>query len=276
MQRRLGSSILIDRINRYRAERGLADDDESWSEQDLVNYFRGEHRQMQRYVVDRVRNSITTHDENKLRDYIEHGGRSSDKPFGYYTIERTFYRCFIHGGVLTTPFNHKIEEGANPRELEIDQTVRLMSIVADKIYIGQFDPGQGTRRIENDIQKGKDVPEGHLRACRMSKEEVAYNWVQLIKQVVLIHFLALGKPIVDDSKIFQREVPEACWSNVENFIDSLKSLPLWVNRDLGISVFGAKRNYEYWETIFEKGETPDGAPVMGAGLDLMEMIKGQD
>ena len=41
VQRSLGTSILSNRIDRYRADLGLHDDDESFSEQDLVNHFKG-------------------------------------------------------------------------------------------------------------------------------------------------------------------------------------------------------------------------------------------
>ena len=114
VQRSLGSSILSNRIDRYRADLGLEEDDESFSERDLVNHFKGEAREMQRYVLDRVRHGITTHPENQLRDYIEYGGRSTERPLSYSAIERSFYRFFIHGGMLTTDFNHRYQEGANP------------------------------------------------------------------------------------------------------------------------------------------------------------------
>ena len=275
VQRSLGSSILGNRIDRYRAELGLDDDEESFSEQDLVNHFKGEGLQMRRYVLDRVRDGITTHPDNKLREYIEYGGRSTGKPLSYSAVENTFYQFFIDGRVLTTPFNHRFQEGANPRQLEIEQTVRLMNIVADKIYIDQFDPARGTRRIESDVQKGRDIPEPHLRAFRMSKQEILHSWVRLVRQIVYQYFVTIGKPI-DESKLFQQEIPDACWKNVENFIDALRSLSLWVNKDLSLSAFGTKRTNEYWQAIFESGSTPDGGVVMTSGLNLLDMIKGDE
>ena len=104
------------RIDRYRAELGLDDDDESFSEQGLVNHFKGESLQMRRYVLDRVRDGITTHPDNKLREYIEYGGRSTGKPLSYSAVENTFYQFFIYRQVLTTPFNYRFQEGANPRQ----------------------------------------------------------------------------------------------------------------------------------------------------------------
>ena len=272
VQRSLGSSILRDRITRYLDARGFESDNESFSERDLVNHFKGESKAMRRYIIDRVRNSITTHSDNKLRDYIEYGGRGKDRPLSYSTVEKTFYQFFIYGDVLSTPFNHKFEEGANPRQLEIEQIVHLMNIIADKVYVGQFDPTRGIYKLENDVQQGKDVAEPHLRAFRMAKEEIIYNWLQHVKQIVLSYFITIGQPI-DQSKLFQYKIPDKCWENIENFMDSLIRMPLWVNKELSLSAFGGKRNNDYWQTVFESGKAPDGSEVMATGLNLMEMIQ---
>ena len=272
VQRSLGSSLLADRIDRYRRDRVLDDSDESFSEQDLMNHFKGEAREMRKYIVDRVRNSVTSHPENKLRDYIEHGGRGTAKPLSYSTIEGTFYSLFIHQGVLTSAFNHKFEEGTNPRQLEIEQIVRLMNIIAEKVYIGKFDHTRGTSRIESDLTKGKDVPEPHLRAFRMAREEVIYNWLRYVSQIVKNYFISTGRPI-DENKLFQYPIPDVCWNNIEKFVDALMGLPLWANRDLAGSIFGSKRNNDYWQAIFETGSTPGDVEVMPEGINLMEMIK---
>ena len=63
VQRSLGSSLLADRMDRYRRDLGLDEEDESFSERDLVNHFKGESREMRRYIVDWVRNSVTTNQE---------------------------------------------------------------------------------------------------------------------------------------------------------------------------------------------------------------------
>lgn len=272
VQRHLGSSLLVDRMRRYREDCGRNEDDESFSERDLVNHFRGESREMKRYVIDWVRNNITTATQNKLRDYIDYGGRGGEMPLSYSTIEKTFHSFFICGELLTTPFNHKSEEGLNPRELEIEQIVRLMNIIAEKIYIGSFEHKRGTRRIENDIRKGKDVPEPHLRAFRMAREEVLYNWLRYVGQLIQNYFIMAGKPI-DYSRLFQYQIPEACWENIGNYINALIRLSLWVNKDLANSAFGGKQTYSYWQSIFESGKTPDGLEIMPSGINLMEMIK---
>jgi hypothetical protein len=49
---------------------------------------------------------------------------------------------------------------------------------------------------------------------------------------------------------------------------------VWVNRDLSATAFGGKQNYEFWQTIFESGKTPQGQPVIvSGGLNLIKMIQ---
>ena len=274
VQRSLGSALLADRMERYRQDCGRLEDDESFSERDLVNHFKGESREMKRYVIDWVRNSVTNNRDNKLRDYIDYAGRGTEMPISYSTVEKTFYSFFICGELLTTPFNYKSEEGANPRQLEVEQIVRLMNIVAKQIYIGKYDHKVGTKQIENKVQKGTDVNEEHLRAFRMAKEEILYNWVRYVRQIVQSYFITTGKPL-DEKRLFQYPIPEACWDNIENFVDSLKRLSIWSNKDLSGSVFGGKRNNDFWQSIFETGQTPDGQQIMTNGINFMHMIKSQ-
>ena len=272
VQRSLGNALLEDRITRYQREHGMDEDNESFTEQGLVNYFKGESREMKRYVLDGIRHSITAHPDNKLSSYIEYGGRGTGLPLSYSTVEKTFYSFFIYSDLLTTSFNYKFEEGANPRQIEIEQVVRLMNIIAEHIFIGQFELGIGTSQIENKVSKGIDVPEPHLRAYRMAKEEIIYNWLRYIRQLVQTYFVMNGLPM-DENRLFQYQIPDTCWENIERFVIALAKLPVWVNKTL--PVFGGKRNNDYWQSIFETGQTPDSPPVevMPSGIKINEMIQ---
>ena len=169
VQRHLGSALFVDRLDRYRKEHGLPPDAENFSERDLVNHFKGEWREMRRYILDAVRDGITHDSQNKLKDYIDFAGKGSERPLSYSTVEKTFYSFFIYGDVLETPLNYRVDENENPRDLEKEQILKLMNVVAEAVYIGRFDPAIGTARIENQIQKGGDVPEAHLVAFRLSR-----------------------------------------------------------------------------------------------------------
>lgn len=271
VQRHLGNTLFGQRIKRYQEEHRLAEDDYSFSERDLLNYFRGESREVKRYILDATRDSITYNPDNQLRKYIELGGRSNTYPLSYSTVEKTFYSFFIQQDVLDTPISYRLEEGENPRELEKNQITALMNILAEEIF-QEFDLELGTYRIENRIQAGESLPAGHLRGYRMSKEEIIYNWLRYISQIIKTFYLIQGKPIQED-KLFQYKFPEPLWSRIRLFIRNLYNLPLWVNADLSQTIFGGKQNYAVWQTIFESGKSPSGVQVLAEPIDLMKMIQ---
>lgn len=272
VQRRLGSAMLLDRIARYRNDKNLLEDDESFSEKALVDHFKGDQRAVTRYVLDGIRNAITYSPDNKLRDYIDNAGKGHEKPFSYSTIEKTFYSKFIGTGMLETPWNYRSDIGENPRTIEVSQIVRLMSLIAEKVYVGKYDEEIGTAKLESKVQKGDDVAEKHLAAFRMAKEEILYCWISYIGKIIENHFLMMGR-VVDNEKLFQYPFPEQLWTNIGCFIDNLARLPMWVNRDASLTIFGGKQTYGFWQTIFESGSSPTGHKAMPAGLNIMEMIK---
>jgi hypothetical protein len=272
VQRHLGSSLYQDRLQRFQKETRRAEDDLSFSEKDLANHFKGQSREIKRFILDALRNSVTSDPQNKLMDFIDLGGRGNERPLSYSTIEKTFYSFFVYQEVLETPINYRMEEGENPRDLEHRQILRLMNLIAQEIYVDKFDPEIGTVKIENRLQKGDDYPHDHLRAFRMSKEEIVYNWLSYVGQIARQYFIMLGKPDPKE-RLFQYPFPEQVWDNISKFLRNLLALPLWVNRDLSETVFGGKQNNNFWKTVFETGHTPQGMHVLAQPLSLIEMIK---
>ncbi|WP_020562993.1 HNH endonuclease [Methylosarcina fibrata] len=272
VQRHLGSTLYQDRIERYRKETGRNEDYYGFSERDLVTFFKGQSREMKRYILDAVRDGITSSQDNKLRDFIDYGGRGKERPLSYSSIDKTFYSFFIFQEVLDTRLDYGAESGENPRELETSQILNLMNIIAEEIYIGKFDSDIGTDKIENRLQKGENFPHGHLCTFRMSKEEVVYNWLRYVQQIAKFYFINSGKPIQEE-KLFQYPFPDQLWENIRRFIRNLADLPLWVNKDLSETVFGGKQNNSFWQTVFETGKSPQGVQVMPKAINLVEMIK---
>lgn len=272
VQRNLGSTLYQDRISRYQKELGKQEDDFSFSERDLVNYFKGQSREIKRYVLDAVRNGVTHAPENQLREYIDLAGKAKERPLSYSTIEKTFYSFFIFQEVLESPLNYLMEEGENPRSVEREQIIRLMNVIAKVIYIDKFDPDVGTDQIESKLKKGEPFAHGHLCAYRMSKEEIIYNWLQYVAQIARQHFIMLGKPD-PGARLFQHPFPDQVWVNIETFLKNLADLPLWVSTELSDTAFGGKQNSSFWKTIFETGRTPQGMQVLAKPLNLIDMIK---
>lgn len=205
--RHLGNALYRDRIERFRRETGRGPTDADFSEKDLVAFFSGEARQMRGYILDNVRDGITHHPDNRLRPYIDLGGRANAKPLSYSTIDKSFYSFFIGSNILTSRLDFGLDTGDNPRELEISQIVRLMNLIAEAVFERQFYLELGTFRLENKVQGGENIPSGHMRAFRMAKEEILYNWLSYIKQIITTFYAFQGTPFTE-AQLFQTRHPE--------------------------------------------------------------------
>ena len=124
VQRRLGGSLFRDRLVRYRTDRSLDEVSLGFSEVDLYNHFKGEAREIKRYIIDNQRDQITSHPDNQLVEFMDYAGKGAEKPLSYSTIEKTYYSFFIYPNLLETPLAYGEDTGENPRELEISQIVR--------------------------------------------------------------------------------------------------------------------------------------------------------
>jgi len=266
----LGNTIYRDRVIQYQKEHNLDDENVDFSERDLIEHFKGEAREMKRYIIDAQRFNIKNDPSNKLNKYIDDGGRATDKPLSYSTVEKTFFSFFINGEPLVTNISQGLEDGTNPREIERKQIIGLMNIIADEILIDKFDFSIGTSRIENKIRSGIMLPPDHVRANRMCKEEILYSWLDLIRQIVHRYFLYAGTPI-DNKSLFGTEFPEALNMHLVNAVRNLSNLPLWKNTEL--SIFGGKQVADYWKNVFATGKTPEGVLVLVESINLNELIK---
>lgn len=272
VQRHLGSTLYYDRVSRYQKDLDLPEDNLNFSEKELVNFFKGESRELKRYILDAVRDKVTKHPENKLMEYVDMGGRAKEKPLSYSTIDKTFYSFFIYGDLLETPISFKMDEGKNPRTLEVEQIAKLMNILSEVIFDEKFDFNIGTFKIEDKIQKGEDINADHVRAYRMAKEEIVYSYLKLIHKIIQNYYISTGQ-IIDEKKVFQYEFTDALWNNIRNFIINLADLPLWKNNAFSTTVFGSKQNSSYWTEIFGTGKSPQGIKVLAEPINLMEMQK---
>jgi hypothetical protein len=182
-------------------------------------------------------------------------------------IDKTFYSFFVYQEVLDTPLHYGMENGENPRELETSQLIRLMNVIAEEIYIGKFDSDIGTDKIESQLQKGTNFPLPHLRAFRMSKEEVLYNWLKFVEQIAYTYFVNTGMP-TQKERLFQYPFPEQLWTNIRNFVRNLAGLPLWANKDLSETVFGGKAEQQLLGDSVRHRKEPARGSGDAKGLEL--------
>ncbi|MDD2723488.1 MAG: HNH endonuclease [Methylovulum sp.] len=183
VMRQLNNTLYYERIKKYQDDHNLKADDFSFSEQKLVEYFKGDNANIKKYIIDSIKHSITEANENKLKDYIDREGKAKEVPISYSAFDKSFLTIFIDSKLLLpSPINFNSDEGLNPRELEISQIITLLNIIAEEIYINKFLPEIGVGKIENKIMAGKDndITDDHLIAFRMSKEEIMFNWLGYI------------------------------------------------------------------------------------------------
>ena len=271
-QRHLGASIYLDRVERFRADRQLPNDYTSYTEQQLADHFRGEQAQMRRYIIDAQRSEITYHPENRLRDFIEMGGKGTERPLSYSSVEKAIYSQVIYGKMLETPDDHKAEAGENPRDLERDQILRLLNIIADRLFIGAWNPDIGSGKLEDKVRNNQDVPENHLRAHRMGREEILQAWIELALSVCQTVVISSGQ-LWDREKPFHRRLPEPLWISLDQFVLNFSRLPLWKSRTLAATVFGGKQNVQFWRDAFQTGEASGIRMLPDGGIKLLDMMK---
>ena len=273
VMRHLGSTLYVERLHQYRAMRGLKDDNYSFSEQDLVRFFRGERREMERYIIDAQRDAITHDPANKLLEFVEWSGKGADRPLSYNSLERSFFKEFLYKSALDSPIDEGIEQGTNPRVLEREQLVKLMDFFAEVFFVKHWDPDIGGRQLENRLQKGEVIPPGHLRAWRIAREEILANVLRWARLVISNYFAFTALPVHED-RVTHRCLPAELWDRMRNFLESVSRLPCWIDKNLGLTVFGPKQNLDFWEKVFETGKSPSGVRILTRPLDLKEMIQG--
>jgi hypothetical protein len=274
VMRFLGSSLYVDRVRRYQAMRGLDEGDYSFSEKDLVRFFRGERREMERYVIDAQRDAISRDNDNKLLEFVEWAGKGYERPLSYSTIEKTFYKEFLYKKALDIPIEEGMESGTNVRVLEREQLVKLMNLVAEVFLIGHWDPEVSGRQLESKVQKGETMPEAHLRAWRVAREEVMANILRWVRLVIANYYAYTGK-VVQEDRLLHNRLPDEIWDRIRNFLESLSLLPCWIDPNLSTTVFGPKQNLEFWQKVFESGRAPTGIQILAEGLNVNLMVKGR-
>lgn len=147
-----------------------------------------------------------------------------------------------------------------------------MSLFAEVFFVARWDPDVGGRRVENRLQAGEAIPENHLRAWRIAREEVLANVMRWVRLVIANFFAYTGKVVYED-RLLHIRLPDELWDRIQIFLEGLSRLPCWVDKNLGTSVFGPKQNLDYWKSVFETGVSPSNIHILAAPLDINEMIR---
>ena len=270
--RQLHGTVYAERIKQYQKDHNLSNEDYSFSEKTLSEYYRGD--KFKTTIIDNQKNCIYNDNNNKLRDYINSEGRNKDLPLSYSTFEKTFLSKFVPKILLDTPLDYGIDEGINPRQVEREQLVNICNILAEEILIGRYNEDIGTHRIENSLanNRGEEITDEHLVAYRVLKEEIMYNFVDYLDDVIRNYFAYVGTKY-DKEKLFQNKFDNQLWINITNFVRNWRDFAIWKNRELSATIFSGKQNKDYWSKIFKTGKAPDGTNVLPSSLNINDLIK---
>ena len=171
--RQLHDTLYTERLRKYQKDHFLDEDDFSFSEQNLVNHFRGERGNVKLYIINSQKNAITHNPENKLKSYINFDGRGTSLPLSYSTFEKTLLSAFVNAKtILSESINFKMDEGLNPRMLEKEQLVLLCNIIAEELLIGKYDDEVGTNKIENKIAINKNRTYKNVNGAMIKTEDI--------------------------------------------------------------------------------------------------------
>jgi hypothetical protein len=273
VMRQLNNTQYYEKVKQYRAEHKLPDDDLSFSEASLCDYFKGE--SMKKYIIEAIKSAITTAQDNKLKDYIDFEGRGKSLPLSHSTYDKVFLAKFIDSkNILTSRMDFKSEDGMNPRELEIAQISKLLSLIAEILYVNKFNQEIGINRVEQKIIEKRDleITDAHLIAYRMSKEEILYAWTPYLDKIIKMYLLNTGSSFAENC-VFQTKFDDQLWNNLRKFLVSLSELPMWKDRSMAGTHFSGKKPTAFWESVFKYGKTPEGVQVLAHGIDYISMIK---
>ncbi len=201
--------------------------------------------------------------QNKFFNFVEmEKARSRVLPVSYDSVEKTFFRWLIDA----TPCDVEIVEDVDKpyvRDIEARNLVKLMNLFAEKTLEGKFDRDTGAFKIEEQIRKGKNIPDEHLRAFRLYRPAAFVVWCELLKESIAMHLIQ-NRKITNDMKterkkgkgtrIFWVELSESNWEAISKMIDKMIQHKIWIHRGEKVSnAFGQTRP-EFFKKFLEKGE----------------------
>jgi hypothetical protein len=270
------NTLYSEYIKYYQIKHNLQENDYSFSEQQLFDFFYKKDFGFTQYILGSIKHSVIIHKNNRLVDFIRLRSKLRNRPIELRSFEIALFGTFINfGTILNTPLNLNNDQGLTTRSLEINQMVQLLNILADTLYINKFDLNIRFGRIEKNIREKKDTQysDDYLIAYRLGKEEILYNLMQHLKMFITSYFKQSGT-VINQENIFQTQFDDQLWVYIKNFVQNVSQLSLWKTRsNAACNLFSGINHYAYWGEIFETGKYEDNTPILNKPLNIDELIK---
>jgi len=219
---------------------------------------------------------------NKFFAFVEmEKARSRVLPISYDSVEKTLFRWFINATPCEVDIYERENQGkAYPRDNEANNVVKLMNLLAEKTLENKFDTKIGAYKIEEQIRKGKSIPDEHLRAFRLYRPAAFIVWCELLKEAIAT-YLIMNSKIINDMKmerkkgkgtrIFWTKLDDNDWRAIGKMIDKMIRHKIWIDRGETISnAFGQTRP-EFFKKFLEKGEI-EGKKLIEQPIDIQFLL----
>lgn len=144
---------------------------------------------------------------NKLAEFIAERNRTRKNPLTIYMLQRTLFKCFV----FPPPADVEIEGPQDYRSDEKANLVRLMSLLADKLLVGRWNPDANNA--------------AHRRAERMFAAGSLRAWMPMLADVIaqVLHLY----DSTDRSRVFFRKITDDQWQLIEGRVERFATHKLW-------------------------------------------------
>jgi len=253
------------------------------SEKGFIDWIEAEKRPyMEKNLYHYLKTRIRDYKEpiNKFFTFVEmEKSRSRILPISYDSVEKTFFRWFIDA----TPCEMETlesEDNSYKRDIEAKNLVKLMNLFAEKTLEGKFDRNIGAFKIEEQIRKGKNIPDDHLRAFRLYRPAAFVVWCELLKEAIAT-YLIMNSKITNDMKterkkgkgtrIFWTELDDKDWNAISKMIDKMIKHKIWIDHGETISNAFGQTKLEFFKRFLEMGEI-EGKKLIDQPIDIQYLL----
>ncbi|HQQ51094.1 MAG TPA: hypothetical protein PLZ29_07840, partial [Spirochaetota bacterium] len=200
-------------------------------------------KQIEAFII----SSILRHENNKFSQFIAPENKTGKQyAISWDSMKKYYFRYFL----TNPPLEIEIDSKEDYRNIEIENNVRLLNILADKLLINKWNPSS------ND--------ENHKQAERIFRPGSIMAWFPMLRDVVY-NKLDLLDP-KEAGKILFRCITDDKWSLIEKYIQKMFGHKIWLEKDANIDVVIGNKKQDITNQLFkEKGFTREWIMGMPTG-----------
>jgi hypothetical protein len=262
---KVGRDLFKEAFDTYLSQTDLAQD----SEQQFIDSLEqgSDYRDhLKRFVK---YESLFSEGQHRILNYVETiWARSKKYPLVYDTLDKSFFRFFLH---LYPSSTEHLKESQEYRKLERENLSRLMTMFAEEVLDNRFEMKTGIAKIEQRLEHSPGSISGnHLAAYRICRAAPMIVWTgQLQKAIVLMLRSHPGyfKNDWGEERPLWIRIPEDKWSRIRKMIKVVRDHQIWMERNNQeiVSAISSTKQKD-WKEILLDGRLPNRTEQLFAPL----------